>query len=75
MKMTNIAELYVRTVIKCIQTFNKNNTRSNNKSDKTYGILQGVINGTGRKNHKTNSTGTVKDGREKNTKISRQIVT
>ena len=37
------------SVITCIQTANKDNTRSNNQSEQTYGILQGVINETGRK--------------------------
>ena len=36
-----------RYFITLIQTFNKNNTGSNNKSEQTYGILQGVINRTG----------------------------
>ena len=57
-------------VITYIQTVNKNNTRSKFKSDQTYGILQGVISGTGRKNHKTISTGKVKDVRGTNKTIN-----
>ena len=49
MKMSSAAELFDQAVITCIQTFNKNNTRSNNQSDQAYGILQGIINGTVRK--------------------------
>ena len=36
-------------------------TRSNFQSDQTYGLLQGVINGTGRKKSQKSSTGKVKD--------------
>ena len=42
------------------------NTTSNNQSEQTYGILQRVINGTGRKKHKTSSTSKEKYGRETN---------
>ena len=46
MEMAVIDYLYDRAVTTCIQTVNKNNTRSNNKSEQTYYILQGVINAT-----------------------------
>ena len=46
--------LYNRAVVICIQKFIKNNTISNNQSDQTYGILQGVINGIGRKQSQNN---------------------
>ena len=49
MKMVSKDYIYYRAVIPCIHKFNKNNTRSKFQSDQTYGILQGVINGTGRK--------------------------
>ena len=49
MKMSITAYLSDWDVIACIKTVNKNNTKSNNQSENTYGILQGVINGKGRK--------------------------
>ena len=60
-------------VITYIQTFNKNNTRSNNQSEKTYGILQGVINGTRIKKYKTSSTGKLNDGRETTQKSTKKM--
>ena len=49
MNIFSTASISDRAVITCIQTDNKNNTRSAFSSNHTYGILQGVINGTGRK--------------------------
>ena len=75
MNMNRTDYLPDRDVITYIQTVNKNNTRSNNQSEKTYGILQGVINGTRIKKYKTSSTGKLNDGRETNTKINQKNVT
>ena len=47
MNMASTAYLSDRAVITYIKTVNKNNTILNNQSEQTYGILQGVINGTG----------------------------
>ena len=47
MDMVSTDYLYDMYAIACIQTFKKNNTRSNNITYHTYGILQGVINVTG----------------------------
>ena len=46
--------------ITCIQTVNRNNTRSKFQSEHTYGLLKGVINGTGRKQAQMSSAGKVK---------------
>ena len=45
--MVSAAYLYERAFTTCVKTVNKNNTRSNNQPEQKYGILQGVINGTG----------------------------
>ena len=55
--------------------YSTENTRSNNQAYQTYGILQGVINGTGENNYKTSSTGKAKDRRDINTKINQKFVT
>ena len=49
--MTMIGTAYMSdwSVITCIQTVNKNYKISKFQSEQTYGILQGMINGTGRK--------------------------
>ena len=49
MKMVSKAYLSDRDDTTCIKKLKNNNTRSNNQSEKTYGILQVVINVTGRK--------------------------
>ena len=49
MNISSIDDLSDRDFITLIQKFIKNNTRSMNQSEQTYGILQGVINGKGRK--------------------------
>ena len=49
MKMLITSYMYDMDLIKCIQTVNKNNTRSKFQSEQTYGLLQGVINRTVRK--------------------------
>ena len=68
--------LFDRAVITWIQKVNKHNTRSNIQSEQKYGILQEVINGTGKKTTKiTSSTGKVKDGRETNTTTKQKTVT
>ena len=70
MKKFSRAYLYARYVIICIQKVNKNNTRSKFQSERTYVLLQGLINGTGRKQSQTSSTGKVKDWRETNITIN-----
>ena len=67
--------IYHQDAITCIKTVNKNITIPNNKSEQKYVILQGVINGIGRKTVQKSSTGKVKDGREKKTKTNQQVVT
>ena len=47
--MVSTAEISDRPVIKCIQTANKDNTRSNFQAEQTQGLEQGGIDGTGRK--------------------------
>ena len=75
MKMLSTGYLYDWDVITCIQTVNKNNTRSNNQSEQTYVILHGLINGTERKQAQSISTGKVNYGRDTNTKINQKILT
>ena len=62
MKIASIAYIYDGDLVTCIQKFNKNNTGSD----------QWVREGN---KHKTSSTGKVKDGRETNTTINRNLVT
>ena len=52
--MVGAAYLPDRVVITCIQTINKNNTRSKFHSEQTYESLQGVINGSGGKQAQKN---------------------
>ena len=59
MKMFIIDQLSDRVVITCIQKVNKNNRRSKFKTERTYGLLQGVINGTVRKQAQMSSTDTL----------------
>ena len=47
----------------------KTNTGSNNQSEQTYGILQGLINVTGKNKRKMSSTGKVNYGMKTNIKI------
>ena len=70
MKIVRTDYLSDWSVTTFVKTVNKNNLRSKLQSDQTYGILQGLINGTGRKNHKKRSTGKVKDGKYTNTTIN-----
>ena len=54
MEMFSTAYLPDLAIITCIKTVNKNNIIPDNQSEQTYGILQGVINVTLRKQAQKN---------------------
>ena len=75
MNMFSTALMSDRAVITCIQIVNKNNKISKNQSKQTYGLLQGVINGTVKKQpqNKSNRQSKVCRGEKHNDQL--KIVT